>query len=78
MRIYWENFQSSTPLVIAKFGERNLFVSQLFWGLNIQKYEGNIGDNYPEAGVIYRNSVQAKLDRSLLKEKYLENLKQLP
>ncbi|GAB4422254.1 MAG: hypothetical protein Kow002_11540 [Anaerolineales bacterium] len=73
LKINQANFQISTPFVIAKFEDENLFISQLFWGLGIQKYETNIGDTHPHAGVIYKSPVQAEIDASLLKEKTLES-----
>jgi hypothetical protein len=69
-RINQTHFQVNSPWVLARFGDdENLFVKQLFWGLRIQKYETNIGENYSSVAVAYQDPLFDKLPRRLLNEK---------
>lgn len=70
LRINQTHFQVRSPWVLARFvGEENLFVKQLFWGLGTQKYETNIGENYPSAAVLYEDPLIDILPASLLRDK---------
>ncbi|HHX60633.1 MAG TPA: hypothetical protein GX707_07960 [Epulopiscium sp.] len=51
--INYNHFNTLSPLIQTKnsFGDRSLYLQQLSWGLSVQKYETNIGEDYPDAGV---------------------------
>lgn len=68
------HFQASTPLVLTRWSDDNLYKKQLFWGLKTQKYEANFGSNYPFLAVVYEDPVWLKLQKSpLIRDKTLEN-----
>jgi hypothetical protein len=68
------HFNSNSPLVLAKYvDDANVYEVQLFWGLKTQKYETNIGENYPSAAVVYSDPLALKLPRNTLKEKNIAN-----
>lgn len=70
LRINQTHFQVSSPWVLAHFvDEENLFVKQLFWGLSTQKYETNIGENYPSAAVVYEDPLFDALPVNLVRDK---------
>jgi hypothetical protein len=82
-RINQTHFQVNSPGVLARFGDdENLFVKQLFWGLKIQKYETNIGENYSLAAVAYQDPLFDKLPQRLSKNRtisgYLEIVERYP
>ena len=69
--INYYNFNSGSILVISESsnymvdGKPNLFLWQLNTGLKVQRYETNVGDDYPDAQVIFNDlSGQTMLKRS--------------
>ena len=68
------HFKVNSPWVLARVvDDENLYEKQLFWGLKTQKYEANMGDNYPSIVVIYNDPIAPKLQKSgLLREKTYE------
>lgn len=63
-----------SPLVLAHYvGEDSIYEVQLFWGLKTQKYETNVGDNYPWAGVVYAEPLVLDLPREASRERTLSN-----
>lgn len=65
---------SISPLVLAQYvGDANIYEVQLFWGLKTQKYETNIGDNYPWAGVVYSDPLALDLPRGAMQERTIVN-----
>jgi hypothetical protein len=65
---------SFSPLVLAQYiGDEGIYQVQLFWGLKTQKYETNIGDTYPWAGVIYSEPLVLDLPRQALRERTISN-----
>jgi hypothetical protein len=67
-------FGVNSPLVIANYtGERSLYQAQLFWGLKAQKYETNIGENYPATTVVYDDPVAERWPAGEMKEKTIQN-----
>jgi len=78
-----EHFKSNSPLVLAKYlDESTIYEVQLFWGLKTQKYETNIGEGYPFAGVVYSDPLALKLPRKESHKKtfpnYLRIVSQIP
>jgi hypothetical protein len=67
------HLQNKSPWVQARYGsDESLYVKQLFWGLKTQKFESNIGDNYPSIAVIYEDPFVLNLQKTnLLREKTL-------
>jgi len=67
------HFQNKSPWVKARYGsDESLYVKQLFWGLGTQKFESNIGNNYPSIAVIYEDPFIQNLQKTnLLKDKTL-------
>lgn len=67
------HFQANSPLVLSTYIEDdNIYEVQLFWGLKTQKYETNIGDDYPFASVVYRDPLADKIPQRFLKDKTLQ------
>jgi len=64
------HFKTNSPFVMSTFIEdKSLYETQLFWGLKTQKYETNIGNDYPYASVIYKDPLAQKIKQKDLKEK---------
>ena len=78
------HFNVKSPWVLARVvGDENLFVKQLFWGLETQRYESSIGDNYPSIVVGYSDPFINNLQKTnLLREKtiarYIKIMKRFP
>lgn len=74
LKINQLHFKVNSPLVLARVvGDENLYEKQLFWGLKTQKYEINIGTNYPSIIVVYNDPIIQKLQKTnLLREKTLD------
>lgn len=71
-RINQTHFQKASPFVLSTYIENdNTYEVQLFWGLKTQKYETNIGPDYPFAGVVYRDPLADKIPQRLLRDKTL-------
>ncbi len=67
------HFQVNSPLVLSTYIEdENIYEVQLFWGLKTQKYETNIGDDYPFASVVYRDPLADKIPQRLLRDKTIQ------
>ncbi|MFZ5822166.1 MAG: hypothetical protein ACOYYJ_19920 [Chloroflexota bacterium] len=63
-------FETNSPLVLSTYIEdESIYEIQLFWGLKTQKYETNIGDDYPFASVVYRDPLADKLPQRFLRDK---------
>jgi hypothetical protein len=63
-----------SPLVLAHYvGDDSIYEVQLFWGLKTQKYETNVGDDYPWTGVVYAEPLTLELLRETSKERTLSN-----
>lgn len=66
------HLQKNSPLVQARYAGENLYVKELFWGLGTQKFETNIGDNFPSITLVYADPFKEKLRKTnLLKDKTL-------
>ena len=78
------HFQNESPWVKARYGsDESLYIKQLFWGLKTQKFESNIGDNYPSITVIYEDPFIQNLQKTnLLRNKtltqYLKIMRRYP
>ncbi len=77
------HFQKNSPLVLSTYiEEENIYEIQLFWGLKTQKYETNIGSDYPFASVVYRDPLADKIPQRLLRDKtiagYLNIIRSYP
>lgn len=70
-KINQTHFKVNSPWVLARVvDDENLYEKQLFWGLKTQKYEANMGDNYPSIVVIYNDPIAPKLQKAgLLRNK---------
>jgi hypothetical protein len=72
-----------SPLVQAKYDNENWYIKGLFWGLGTQKFETNIGDNFPSIVVIYEDPFKSKIQKTnILRNKdisgYLRIVKNYP
>ena len=55
------HYHVRSPLVLAVMpGDKSLFLWQLEVGLEVQKYETNVGDDYPEATVFFRDAASTR------------------
>lgn len=67
------HFGANSPFVLSTYIEdRSIYEVQLFWGLKTQKYETNIGDDYPSASVLYADPLAEKIAQRFLKDKTLK------
>jgi hypothetical protein len=68
------NFNANTPLVLAKYyGDANLYVAQIFQGMKYQKYETNVGGEYPTVEMRYSDPIFEKIPKDLRTEWSLQN-----
>jgi len=69
-----KHYQKNTPLVQARYADESLYIKELFWGIGTQKFETNIGDNFPSSVVIYNDPFKLKFNKTnLLREKSLSS-----
>lgn len=74
---YWINLQYygvKYPFVRSEVGGKSLLISQLRWGVTLQKYETNVGISYPNAGVFFIDRYGASiLEKEGFQEAFTDN-----